>query len=74
MNQKFGDLHGEMRQEFSDIRGTLDRMATRLDKIAAGAHYVTRLVEWSEKQDQFQIDTQRRLTELETRIRKLEQH
>jgi len=68
----FRSLEREMREEFTDLRATLDRMGARLDKIAAGAHYVTRLVEWSEKQDQFQLDTLKRLTELDARVRKLE--
>ena len=40
----FRSLEREMRQEFSDTRATLDRMATRLDKIAAGglAYRLTR--------------------------------
>jgi hypothetical protein len=41
-------------------------MATRLDKIAAGAHYVTRLVEWSESQDAFQLDILHRVQALES--------
>src|SRR5260370_13190051 len=68
----FRSLEREMRQEFTDLRATLDRMGARLDKIAAGAHYVTRLVEWSEKQDQFQLDTLKRLTELDARDPQLE--
>jgi len=72
MNHKFDEVHQEMHREFTDLRATLDRMGARLDKIAAGAHYVTRLVEWSEKQDQFQLDTLKRLTELDARVRKLE--
>jgi hypothetical protein len=47
-------------------------MEMRLDKIAAGSHYVSRLVEWSEKQDQFQADTLRRLNDLTDRVRRLE--
>jgi hypothetical protein len=74
MNQKFGEMRQEMREEFSDVRARLDRMGARLDKIAAGAHYVSRLVEWSEKQDQFQLETHQRLTEIDARLRKLEGH
>jgi hypothetical protein len=48
-------------------------MEARLDKIAAGAHYVTRLVEWSEKQDKFQADALRRFNEFDERLRKLEE-
>ena len=44
----------------------------RLDKIAAGTHYVTRLADWSEKQDLFQADTLRRLNDLTDRVKRLE--
>lgn len=56
-----------------DIQGVgdrVDRMSARLDKIAAGSHYVTRLVEWSEKQDRFQEDILKRVAALEARIDK----
>jgi hypothetical protein len=43
----------------------MDRMSARLDKIAAGSHYITRLVEWSEKQASFQEDILRRIAALE---------
>jgi len=33
---------------------------------------VSRLVEWSEKQDQFQADTLRRLNDLADRVKRLE--
>src|SRR5882724_6053562 len=36
-------------REISRLRERIDLMDTRLNKIAAGTHYVTRLVEWSEK-------------------------
>jgi len=54
-----------------DIQGVgdrVDRMSARLDKIAAGSHYVTRLVEWSEKQDRFQEDILKRVAALEARF------
>jgi hypothetical protein len=47
-------------------------MDARLGKIAAGAHYVTRLAEWSEKQDVFQLDILHRVQALETRVNKLQ--
>jgi septal ring factor EnvC (AmiA/AmiB activator) len=56
-----------------DIQGVgdrVDRMSARLDKIAAGSHYVTRLVEWSEKQDRFQEDILKRVAALEARFDK----
>jgi hypothetical protein len=34
----FRSLEREMREEFAEVRATLDRMGARLDKIAAGAH------------------------------------
>jgi hypothetical protein len=43
-------------------------MSARLDKIAAGSHYVTRLVEWSEKQDRFQEDILKRVAVIEARL------
>lgn len=56
-----------LEREIGNVRDTVLRMATRLDKIAAGAHYVTRLVEWSESQDAFQLDILHRVQALESR-------
>jgi septal ring factor EnvC (AmiA/AmiB activator) len=58
--------------EIRDVSAKVDRMGARLDKIGAGAHYVTSLVEWSEKQDKFQEDFLERLLKLEGRVEKLE--
>ena len=55
-------------REIGDVKERVDRMSVRLDKIAAGAHYVTRLVEWSEKQDKFQEDILRRVQVIEHRL------
>ena len=55
-------------REIGEVRERVDRMSVRLDKIAAGAHYVTRLVEWSEKQDKFQEDILRRVQVIESRL------
>jgi hypothetical protein len=44
------------------------RVDALLDKVAAGSHYVTRLVEWSEKQDRFQEDILKRVAALEARV------
>jgi hypothetical protein len=41
-------LEREFRHEIGRLNERIDRMDARLDKIAAGAHYVTRLAEWSE--------------------------
>jgi hypothetical protein len=68
----FRSLETEMGQRFDRVEARLDRMEARLDKIAAGSHYVTRLVEWSEKQDLFQADTLRRLNDLADRVKRLE--
>jgi Skp family chaperone for outer membrane proteins len=68
----FEDMFRSLEREVHQVKDSVDRMEARLDKIAAGAHYVTRLVEWSEKQDKFQSDAQRRFAELDERLRKLE--
>ena len=44
-------VKNEMKEGFHRVDARMERMEARLDKIAAGAHYVTRLVEWSEKQE-----------------------
>jgi hypothetical protein len=68
VHQGFGEVKGEIQK----LDARMDRMETRLGKIAAGAHYVSRLVEWSEKQDLFQADTLRRLNDLADRVKRLE--
>lgn len=68
----FRSLETEMGERFDRVEARLDRMEARLDNIAAGSHYVSRLVEWSEKQDQFQADTLRRINELADRVKRLE--
>jgi len=60
-----------LEREIGELRQSVQRMKTRLDKIAAGAHYVTRLVEWSEAQDAFQRDILHRVQTLESRLDKL---
>jgi predicted nucleic acid-binding Zn-ribbon protein len=55
-------------REIGEIKERGDRMNVKLDKIAAGAHYVTRLVEWSEKQDKFQEDILHRVQVIERRL------
>ena len=61
-----------LEREIGGLGERMDRMDARLGKIAAGAHYVTRLVEWSEKRDAFQEDILQRVQKLETRLDKLE--
>ena len=58
------------------VDARLDRMDVRLQRLDGsmtnGARQFARLFEWSEKQDQFQSDTIRRIEELNKRIAKLE--
>ena len=61
-----------LEREIGGVGERVGRMSTRLDKIAAGAQYVTRLVEWSDKQDKFQDDILQRVQKLEFRLDKLE--
>jgi hypothetical protein len=72
MNQRFDRAEARNEERFDRVEARLDRMESRLDKIAAGAHYVTRLVEWSEKQDLFQAETLRRMNDLADRVKRLE--
>ncbi len=65
-------VKGDLANEIAEVKGSVLRMEARLDKIAAGAHYVTRLVEWSEKQDKFQAENFERLNDLTERVRRLE--
>lgn len=69
----FEDMFRPLEREVHQVKDSVERMEDRLDKIAAGAHYVTRLVEWSEKQDKFQADALRRFNEFDERLRKLEE-
>jgi hypothetical protein len=62
------NVKDSLEREIMQVKERLDRMETRFDKIAAGAHYVTRIVEWSEKQDHFQIDILRRVQALEEKV------
>jgi uncharacterized coiled-coil protein SlyX len=72
MHQEIGAVKEQMKEGFDRLDARMSRMEARLDKIAAGAHYVTRLVEWSEKQDAFQADTLHRLNDLADRVKRLE--
>jgi chromosome segregation ATPase len=63
-----------LEREIGGLGERIDRMDVRLGKIAAGAGYVTRLVEWSEKQDRFQLDILERVQKLETRLDKLQKN
>jgi len=76
MNKRFDDAKAEVRDSFDGVYARLDRMDVRLARmdrtVSAGTRQVANLTEWSEKQDQFQSDTIRRLANLEERIQKLE--
>lgn len=58
--------------EIGDVKAIVERFSARLDKIAAGTHYVARLADWSEKQDKFQAEILDRVRSLEARIVELE--
>jgi chromosome segregation ATPase len=55
-------------REVGELKEIVSRMSVRLDKIAAGSHYVARLVAWSEKQDKFQEDILRRVQVIERKL------
>jgi hypothetical protein len=63
-----------LEREIARLRETIGLMDTRLTKIAAGAHYVSRIVEWSEKQDQIQGDLLKRVQRLEDRLDQLQRN
>ena len=72
MNDRFVGVNAR----FDGVDARLDRMdvrLTRMDRsVSAGARQITNLMDWSEKQDQFQSDFMRRITELEERVKRLE--
>lgn len=72
LEREIGSVKSSLEREIGGVRERVDRMDARLAKIAAGAGYVTRLVEWSEKQDKFQDDLLQRVQKLENRLDKLE--
>ena len=57
--------------EIGDVKAIAERFSARLDKIAAGTHYVTRLAEWSEKQDAFQKEILERVRAIEANNQEL---
>lgn len=65
-----------MEARFERTEARLDRMDVRLQRmdntVTNGTRQMVRMIEWSEKQDQFQSDTLRRISELNDRIKKLE--
>jgi hypothetical protein len=76
MNNRFDAADARVNGRFDSVDARLDRMDVRLMRmdrtVSAGTRQVANLTEWSEKQDQFQSDTIRRIANLEERIRKLE--
>lgn len=72
LEREIAGVKESLEHEIAGVGERVDRMDSRLDKIAAGAHYVTRLVEWSETQDLFQKDILRRVQTLEGRMNKLQ--
>ena len=62
------DIKESLEREIGHVVQITTRLEVRLDKIAAGSHYVTRLVEWSEKQDAFQVDILHGVQALEKRL------
>lgn len=61
-----------LEREIAGVRERIDRMDARFDKIAAGAHYVTGLVERPEIRDTFQKVILRRVQAFEQRMNKLQ--
>jgi len=45
LEREIQGVKASLQQEIGGLRQSMERIDTRLDKIAAGAHYVTRLVE-----------------------------
>jgi hypothetical protein len=74
LEREIGEVKESLGREISGLGERIDRMDVRLGKIAAGSGYVTRLVEWSEKQDRFQLDILERVQKLETRLDKLQKN
>ena len=60
-----------LEREIHGVAERIDRTDAHLHRIAAGAHYVTRLVDWSEKQDVFATDIVQRVQKLESAIEEL---
>lgn len=65
------NVKDSLEREITQVKQRSDRMETRLDKIAAGTRFVTRLAVWSEKQNHFQADILHRVQVLEDKVDKL---
>ncbi|SPE32411.1 hypothetical protein SBA6_180022 [Candidatus Sulfopaludibacter sp. SbA6] len=72
LERQIESVKDSLERQIGGLSQSVQRMEARLDKIAAGAHYVTRLVEWSEAQDAFQRDLLRRVQVLESRLDKIQ--
>lgn len=72
MAQRFDRVDGR----FDQFEARMDRMEARMDRIGGlvngGSRAVARLAEWTERSDQFTVDTLRRLNDLDERMAKLE--
>jgi len=78
MNAKFESLtmlivsvKESLEREIQNLSKRVDRMEIRLKRIEAGAHYVTRLVEWSAKQDDITNEIVARVEKLESTVEEL---
>jgi len=78
MNAKFEalttlivDFKESLEREIHNVGERIDHTEAHLKRIAAGAHYVTRLVEWSEKQDDFSSNILERVQKLESTVEQL---
>jgi chromosome segregation ATPase len=66
-----GNVKEALEREIGMVGGTVERMEAWINKITAGAHFVSKLWDWSEKQDVFQADILKRVQSLESPIDKL---
>lgn len=61
-------------RELAEIRQTLSQLNSRVDRMSAGSHYVSRLTEWADKQERFGEDILTRIQLLERKVDKLEKN
>jgi hypothetical protein len=76
MNSRFADMSSKFEGRFDRVEARLDRIETRMDRIGGvvngGSRALARLIEWSERTDQLQVDTLRRIEDLDKRVTKIE--
>ena len=69
-------LHREMHEGFASVNQRLDLIETRLDRqgsmIQTGARWTTRMNTWSERIDKLLYERDKRISDLEQRVRHLE--